>query len=336
VEHLGLTIEGNRTFWRDRPTLVTGATGLLGGWLIRRLLDLEADVICLIRDWVPQSELVSARLIDRTKVVRGDIRDQAMLERTLGEYEVDSVIHLAAQTIVGIANRNPVSTYETNIGGTWALLEACRRSPTIRQIAIASSDKAYGSHDQLPYDEEAALQGRHPYDVSKSAADLIAQSYATTFGLPVVITRCGNFYGGGDLNWNRVVPGTIRSVLRGQRPVIRSDGKYVRDYFYVEDGAATYTLLVERLAQDRALQGESFNFSNETPTTVLALVEKILQAMGSDLEPEIRNEAVNEIREQYLSAAKARRMLQWKPEFSLDQGLRRTIDWYRAMFEKAG
>ena len=331
-----MTIEGNRTFWRDRPTLVTGATGLLGGWLVRRLLDLEADVICLIRDWVPQSELVSAGLIERTKVVRGDIRDQAMLERTLGEYEVDSVIHLAAQTIVGIANRNPVSTYETNVGGTWALLEACRRTPTIRQIAIASSDKAYGSHDQLPYDEAAALQGRHPYDVSKSAADLIAQSYATTFGLPVVITRCGNFYGGGDLNWNRVVPGTIRSVLRGQRPVIRSDGKYVRDYFYVEDGAATYTLLVERLAQDRALQGESFNFSNETPTTVLALVEKILKEMGSDLEPEIRNEVVNEIREQYLSAAKARRMLQWKPVFTLDQGLRLTIDWYRTMFEKAG
>jgi CDP-glucose 4,6-dehydratase len=304
--------------------------------LVRRLLDLEADVICLVRDWVPQSELVGARLIERTKVVRGDIRDQALLERTLGEYEVDSVIHLAAQTIVGIANRNPVSTYETNIGGTWALLEACRRTPTVRQIAIASSDKAYGSHDQLPYDEKAALQGRHPYDVSKSAADLIAQSYATTFGLPVVITRCGNFYGGGDLNWNRVVPGTIRSVLRGQRPVIRSDGKYVRDYFYVEDGAATYTLLVERLAQDPKLQGESFNFSNETPTTVLALVEKILDAMGSDLEPEIRNEAVNEIREQYLSAAKARRVLQWKPAFSLDQGLSRTIDWYRHLFEKAG
>jgi CDP-glucose 4,6-dehydratase len=333
---VGLTIEGDRTFWRDRPTLVTGATGLLGGWLVRRLLDLEADVICLVRDWVPQSELVGARLIERTKVVRGDIRDQAMLERTLGEYEVDSVIHLAAQTIVGIANRNPVSTYETNVGGTWALLEACRRTPTVRQIVIASSDKAYGSHDQLPYAEEAPLQGRHPYDVSKSAADLIAQSYAATFGLPVVITRCGNFYGGGDLNWNRVVPGTIRSVLRGQRPIIRSDGKYVRDYFYVEDGAATYTLLVERLGQDRTLQGESFNFSNETPTTVLALVEKILEAMGSDLEPEIRNEAVNEIREQFLSAAKARRVLQWKPVFSLDQGLRRTIDWYRTMFEKAG
>ena len=178
-----MTIEGDRTFWRDRPTLVTGATGLLGGWLVRRLLDLEADVICLVRDWVPQSELVGARLIERTKVVRGDIRDQAMLERTLGEYEVDSVIHLAAQTIVGIANRNPVSTYETNVGGTWALLEACRRTPTVRQIVIASSDKAYGSHDQLPYEEEAPLQGRHPYDVSKSAADLIAQSYAATFGL---------------------------------------------------------------------------------------------------------------------------------------------------------
>jgi CDP-glucose 4,6-dehydratase len=335
VEHLGLTPDGNRSFWRDRPTLVTGGTGLLGGWLVRRLVELEADVICLMRDWVPQSELVRARLIERTKVVRGDIRDQALLERTLGEYEIDSVIHLAAQTIVGIANRNPVSTYETNIGGTWALLEACRRTPTVRQIAIASSDKAYGSHDQLPYDEEAPLRGRHPYDVSKSAADLIAQSYATTFGLPVVVTRCGNFYGGGDLNWNRVVPGTIRSVLRGQRPIIRSDGKYVRDYFYVEDGAATYTLLVERLAQDPKLQGESFNFSNETPTTVLELVGKILKTMGSDLEPEIRNEAVNEIREQYLSAAKARRVLQWKPVFSLDQGLSRTIDWYRNLFEAA-
>jgi CDP-glucose 4,6-dehydratase len=330
-----LTLDGNRSFWRDRPTLVTGATGLLGGWLVRRLLDLEADVVCLVRDWVPQSELVRARLIERTKVVRGDIRDQALLERTLGEYEIDSVVHLAAQTIVGIANRNPISTFETNIGGTWALLEASRRTPTVRQIVIASSDKAYGSHDQLPYDEEAPLRGRHPYDVSKSAADLIAQQYATTFELPVVITRCGNFYGGGDLNWNRVVPGTIRSVLRGQRPVIRSDGKYVRDYFYVEDGAATYTLLVERLAQEPKLQGQSFNFSNETPTTVLALVEKILEAMGSELEPEIRNEAVNEIREQYLSAAKARRVLQWAPSFSLDQGLRRTIDWYRNLFEAA-
>ncbi|HEV7903456.1 MAG TPA: NAD-dependent epimerase/dehydratase family protein, partial [Pyrinomonadaceae bacterium] len=216
-------------FWLDRPTLVTGATGLVGGWLVRRLLDAGADVLCLVRDWVPQSEFVRASLIERVKVVRGDVRDQVQLERTLGEYEVDTVIHLAAQTIVGIANRNPVSTFESNVAGTWALLEACRRSPAVRQIVLASSDKAYGDCEVLPYDEETPLRGRHPYDVSKSCADLIAQAYATTYGLPVVVTRCGNFYGGGDLNWNRIVPGTIRSVLRGQPPVVRSDGGYVRD-----------------------------------------------------------------------------------------------------------
>src|SRR6266567_3280382 len=225
------------SFWLDRSTLVTGATGLLGGWLVKRLLESSADVVCLVRDWVPQSELVRAGLIEKTRVVRGDVRDQELIERTLGEYEIDTVIHLAAQTIVGIANRNPVSTFETNIGGTWALLEAARRSPLVKQIVIASSDKAYGDHEELPYSESAPLAGRHPYDVSKSCADLIAQSYATTFGLPVAVTRCGNFYGVGDLNWNRIVPGTIRSVLRGQQPIIRSDGNYVRDYFYAEDGA---------------------------------------------------------------------------------------------------
>jgi len=247
----------------------------------------------------------------------------------LGEYEIDMAIHLAAQTIVGIANRNPVSTLETNIGGTWALLEACRRSPTVKQIVLASSDKAYGDQDRLPYDEEMPLQGRHPYDVSKSCADLIGQAYAVTYGLPVAITRCGNFYGGGDLNWNRIVPGTIRSVLRGQRPIIRSDGHYVRDYFYVEDAAAAYMLLAERLAENPDLRGQAFNFSNETQVTVLELVERILGLMGSDLEPDVRNEASNEIRCQYLSAAKARCMLGWRPLFTLEEGLQRTIDWYK-------
>ena len=321
--------KSNAQFWQDRPTLVTGATGLLGGWLVRRLLDAGADVVCLVRDWVPQSEFVRARLIDRVKVVNGDVRSQSMLERVLGEYEIDTVIHLAAQTIVGIANRNPASTFKTNIGGTWALLEACRRSPTVEQIVIASSDKAYGEHKQLPYAEDAPLMGRHPYDVSKSCADLIAQSYAATYNLPVAVTRCGNFYGGGDLNWNRIVPGTIRSVLRGQRPVIRSDGKFVRDYFYVEDGAAANLVLAEHLAQNRELIGHAFNFSNETQVTVLEVVDRILKSMGSDLEPDVRNEAVNEIREQYLSAAKAREVLGWKPLFTLDDGLRRTIEWYR-------
>ena len=287
MEEVGMKV----SFWQDRPTFVTGATGLLGGWLIRRLLELGADIVCLVRDWVPQSELVHAQLVEQVKVVRGDICDQALLERILGEYEIDTVFHLAAQTIVGIANRNPVSTLETNIRGSWTLLEVCRRSPTVHSIVTASSDKAYGDQEQLPYSEDAPLQGRYPYDASKSCADLLAQSYATTYRLPAAITRCGNFYGGGDLNWNRVVPGTIRSVLRGQQPIIRSDGQYVRDFFYIEDAAAAYILLAEKLAQNTNLHGEAFNFSNETPVSVFELVERILGLMSSDLKPVIRNEA---------------------------------------------
>jgi CDP-glucose 4,6-dehydratase len=309
---------------------VTGATGLVGSWLVRRLLEAGADVTCLVRDDVPRSELRQARLLERVNVVRGDVRDQALLERALGEYEIDTVFHLAAQTIVGIANRNPVSTFESNVGGTWALLEAARRSPRVKGVVLASSDKAYGDHERLPYDEAAPMQGRHPYDVSKSCADLIAQTYAHTYGLPVVITRCGNFYGGGDLNWNRIVPGTIRAVLRGERPVIRSDGLSVRDYFYVEDGAAAYMTLAERLAADPALRGEAFNFSNESQVTVLELVRRILAALGATVEPDVRNEASNEIRHQYLTARKARERLGWAPLFSLEQGLSRTVSWYRA------
>jgi CDP-glucose 4,6-dehydratase len=319
-------------FWLDRPTFVTGATGLVGSWLVRRLVAAGADVVCLVRDWVPQSELVRSKHLERIKVVRGDICDQALLERTLGEYETQTVIHLAAQTIVTIANRNPVSTFEANIAGTWALLEACRRSPKVGQIVLASSDKAYGDHDKLPYTEETPLVGRHPYDVSKSCADLIAQAYAKTYGTPVAITRCGNFYGGGDLNWNRIVPGTIRSILRNQRPIIRSDGKFIRDYFYVEDGAIAYMLLAEKLGADPGLKGRAFNFSNEIQITVLQLVERILREMKSTLEPEVRNEASHEIIHQYLSAGAARRDLAWKPTFSLDEGLTRTVAWYREFF----
>lgn len=330
-----LSTNSRNRFWLDRPTLVTGATGLIGGWLVRRLVEQGSDVVCLVRDWVPQSELARTGLLETVKVVRGDVRDQSLLERTLGEYEIDTVLHLAAQTIVGIANRNPVSTLETNVGGTWALLEACRRSPLVKQIVVASSDKAYGDHDKLPYSESSPLQGRHPYDVSKSCADLIAQSYATTYDLPVAITRCGNFYGGGDLNWNRLVPGTIRSVIRGERPVIRSDGQYVRDYFYAEDGAAANMILAEALATHPELRGQAFNFSNETQVTVLELVDRLLALMDSTLEPDIRNEATNEIRHQYLDATRAREALQWKPEFTLDEGLRRTIDWYKAFLETA-
>lgn len=326
---------GMTDFWGDRPTFVTGATGLVGGWLVKRLVALGADVVCLVRDWVPQCELARIGLLEQVKVVRGDICDQALLERVLGEYEVKTVIHLAAQTIVGIANRNPVSTFETNVRGTWTLLEACRRAATVQQIIIASSDKAYGNQEELPYEETMPLQGDHPYDVSKSCADLIAQTYATTYNLPVAVTRCGNFYGGGDLNWSRIVPGTIRSILRKQSPIIRSDGQYVRDYFYVEDGAVAYTLLAEKLAEQPQLRGQAFNFSYEMPVSVLDIVRRISTLMGSDLEPEIHNEASHEIRYQYLSAVKASQLLEWCPSFTFEEGLIRTIEWYRNFFESA-
>jgi CDP-glucose 4,6-dehydratase len=318
-----------RAFWQDRPTFVTGATGLVGAWTVRRLMDLGADVVCLVRDRIPQSEFNRRGLDRQVKTVTGDVTDQPLLERVLGEYEIQVAIHLAAQTIVGVANRNPVSTFESNIAGTWTLLEACRRTPTIKSIVLASSDKAYGAHEKQPYTEDMALQGRHPYDVSKSCSDLIGQAYAATYGLPVGITRCGNFFGGGDLNWNRLVPGTVRSVLRGQRPVIRSDGQFVRDYFYVEDGAAAYTLLAQAIAERPELRGRAFNFSLEQELTALEMVQRILGLMGSGMEPDIRNEAVHEIRIQRIDATLARRELAWSPQYTLDEGLSRTIDWYR-------
>lgn len=323
---------GLSSFWRDRPTLITGATGLVGGWLTKKLLEMDAEAVCLVRDWVPQSELVRSGNLELARVVRGDIRDQALIERTLGEYEIDTVFHLAAQTIVGVANRNPVGTFEANIAGTWCVLEAVRRSPKVKQVVIASSDKAYGDQETLPYSEETPLQGQHPYDVSKSCADLIAHTYAKSYGLPVAITRCGNFYGGGDLNWNRIVPGSVRSLLRGERPIIRSDGLFVRDYFYVEDGVAAYMMLAEQLASYPELAGQAFNFSNEIQVTVLELVQLITEMMGSSLQPEVRNEACNEIRHQYLSAEKARRALNWSPLYTLEMGLQETVNWYRNYF----
>jgi CDP-glucose 4,6-dehydratase len=319
--------------WRDRPVLITGATGLVGGWLTKRLVAAGADVVCLVRDWIPQSEAVRSGVLERTQIVRGDIADRDTIERTLGEYEITTVFHLAAQTIVGIANQNPISTFESNIAGTWNVLEACRRSSLVRAVIVASSDKAFGSQEKLPYSEESSLAGRHPYDVSKSCADLIAQAYGTTYALPVAITRCGNFYGGGDLNWNRIVPGTIRSILRGERPIIRSNGKFVRDYFYVEDGAAAYMLIAQHLLADsKMLCGSAYNLSNEIAVTVSDLVSLILAKMNSSLEPDIRNEAFNEIESQYLNATRARQELGWRPLFTLEEGLTETIRWYREFF----
>lgn len=316
-------------FWRDRRVFVTGGTGLVGGWLIQRLIELNAEVVALVRDWVPGSRLVRLGLEKQINVIRGDVRQQAELERALGEYEVDTVVHLAAQTIVGIANRNPISTFDTNIGGTWALLEAVRRSPTVKAVVIASSDKAYGTPLTLPYVETAPLMGEHPYDVSKSCADMIAQCYAKTWKVPVAITRCGNFFGGGDLNWNRIIPGTVRSLFRGERPVIRSDGRFVRDYIYVEDAVDSYLYLAEALRRDPKLAGEAFNFATGKPLSVIEVVDAIRTEINSDLEPIILNEAFNEIREQHLDSSKAQKLLKWHARFGFQQGLPRTVEWYR-------
>jgi CDP-glucose 4,6-dehydratase len=317
------------TFWRDRRVFVTGCTGLVGSWVVRALVERGAHVVGLVRDRVAHSELVRSGLDRRIDMVHGCVADESLLARTLGEYEIQTVIHLAAQTIVGVANRSPLATFETNIKGTWCLLEAARRSGLNPQVIVASSDKAYGEQAQLPYTEDAPLEGRHPYDASKSCTDILALTYHHTYRLPVCVTRCGNFYGGGDLNFNRIVPGTIRSALRGERPVIRSDGSFVRDYFYVKDGAAAYLHLAECMARQPEVVGLAFNFSTEIQVTVLELVERILARMGSTLKPDVRNEACHEIKHQYLSAAKARSMLAWKPRYELDAALAETIDWYR-------
>jgi CDP-glucose 4,6-dehydratase len=316
-------------FWNNRNVFVTGATGLLGSALVEELLNRGANVICLIRDWVPESKLISSGIISKVTAVRGGLEEYEVLLRALNEYEIETVFHLGAQTIVGTAYRSALSTFEANIRGTWQLLEACRVcSKLVRRIVVASSDKAYGCHDQLPYTEEMNLQGRYPYDVSKSCADLIALSYFHTYGLPVAITRCGNLFGGGDLNFNRLIPGTIRSALEGSRPVIRSDGKFVRDYFYVQDAADAYLLLAESMNRDDVL-GQAFNFGTEEPVSVLELVRKILGLMGKfSLDPVILNEANHEIPRQFLDCSKARRILNWHPRHSLEDGLRETIDWY--------
>ncbi|MBI3779556.1 MAG: GDP-mannose 4,6-dehydratase [candidate division NC10 bacterium] len=322
-------MNSSKPFWRDRTVFVTGCTGLLGSWVVEELIAVGANVVGLIRDRVPMSRLASRALDLSTTTVHGAVEDHALLERVLNEYEVDTIFHLAAQTLVTVANQNPLSTFSSNIEGTWNLLEACRRNPQVRRIIVASSDKAYGDQPVLPYTEDMPLQGRHPYDVSKSCADLIAKAYSTTYGLPVCVTRCGNLYGGGDLNFNRIIPGTIRAVLRGDRPIIRSDGKSVRDYFYVRDAAKATLLLAEQL-EPLGLQGGAFNFSNESQLSVLEVCHRVLQVMGAaDIEPIILGEAHGEIQHQYLSAKKAHRVLGWRPAYSLDEGLHETVAWYR-------
>jgi CDP-glucose 4,6-dehydratase len=307
---------------------------MIGSWLTKTLVEIGASVVGLIRDWVPRSNLNWSGFTERIVTVRGDVTDYLLMERILAEYEVNTVFHLAAQTIVTIANNAPLSTFETNVKGTWTLLEACRRCPTVERVVVASSDKAYGDHDVLPYTEELPLRGQHPYDVSKSCADLIALSYAATYNLPVAVTRCGNVYGGGDLNWNRIVPGTIRSLFRKQRPVIRSDGSPLRDYLYVEDVVNAYILLADNLHHDDVRE-QAFNFGLDDPKTVLEICKATIAASDwPDVEPIVMGQVSNEIERQYLSSEKARMVLGWQPRYTLEEGLKRTIAWYKAYFEE--
>lgn len=321
----------NENFWQDKRVFVTGVAGLLGSWLAADLVSKGAHVVGLIRDQVAHAELVRSGTINQIDVVHGDITDYAAMERAIAEYEIDTIFHLAAQTIVGIANRAPLSTFEANIKGTWVMLEAARRNPTVERMVVASSDKAYGTHADLPYREDAPLQGEHPYDVSKSCADLITHSYAHTYNLPVAITRCANLYGGGDLNWNRLVPGTMRSVLRGKRPLVRSDGTLKRDYIYVKDAVRGYMMTAEQMDVAR---GQAFNFGVDRPRAVLEMIDEIVALSGNDeLSPIILNEAKNEIQDQYLLSEKAARVLGWKPQYSLQEGLQVTMEWYKAFLD---
>lgn len=317
------------SYWLDRPVFVTGCSGMLGSWLTIALIDRGAAVTGLVRDQVPFSYLRRSGYQERIRVVHGDVTDYELVERALNEYEIDTVFHLAAQTIVSIANRAPLSTFETNVKGTWVVLEAARRSPRVESVVVASSDKAYGPPKELPYTEESALQGCHPYDVSKVCADRIAHTYAVTYDLPVAVTRCANLYGGGDLNWSRLIPGTIRSVIRGERPVIRSDGTLIRDYLYVRDAAAAYLRLAESI-ETSDITGEAFNFGMDDPKTVMDVVQAIIDVSEQPtLEPIILGEVKNEIQDQYLDSTKAKRVLGWTPQYSLKEGLGETMTWYR-------
>jgi len=319
-------------FWIDRSVLVTGCTGLLGSWLVPELMSRGAIITGIVRDFVPKSMFFLNGLDKQINLVKGDIEDFSLIKRTITEYRVDTVFHLAAQTIVGIGLQNPMKTFETNIKGTWNVLEASRTSSMVSRVIVASSDKAYGDQERLPYNETFPLEGKHPYDVSKSCADLISTTYFITYGVPVSITRCGNLYGGGDLNFNRIIPETIISAVRNKRLTIRSDGNYIRDFFYVKDAVLAYLILAEQMDRNEVC-GEAFNFSNEIQIPVLELVNKILKLMNKEnLEVVISNKAESEIKHQYLSSSKAREILKWTPHYSLDQSLIETVEWYKKYF----
>jgi CDP-glucose 4,6-dehydratase len=320
------------TYWSDKRVLVTGATGMVGAWAVRRLLTEGAHVVVLVRDADPQSELLRSGTIQGTSVVSGRLEDYETVERSVNEHDVDTVLHLGAQTIVGTAFRSPMQTLQANVAGTWNVLEAARvHSDLVRRVVVASSDKAYGTVPELPYREDMPLRGVAPYEVSKSCTDLVTASYAHTYGIPAAIARCGNIYGGGDLNWSRIVPGTVRSLLRGEQPVLRSDGTFLRDYLYVEDVVDAYLVTAEALDGTSA-PGEAYNFSDEKPLSVMDMYRAVCTAVvGKEVEPVVLGQAKDEIKDQYLDASKARRQLDWSVRWGLERGLRETVGWYRRL-----
>lgn len=321
-------------FWGNKNVLVTGAAGFIGSWLSKELIRLGAHVTALVRDWNPETTLFSKDDLRSMHLVFGELENYPLLERILNEYEIDTVFHLGAQTLVEIAFRNPLQTFESNVRGTYNLLEACRRQgQMVQRILVASSDKAYGESEVLPYVETMPLKGRTPYDVSKSCTDLIALSYSSSYQLPIVIARCGNVYGGGDLHWSRIIPGTIRNILLGKPPLIRSNGKLIRDYLYVQDAVRAY-LLMAMHADQKNVRGEAFNFGPQQPSSVLEIVEMLQKMMGSSLKPIILHGASNEIQNQVLDSSKAFQVLGWCSEYSLAQGISETIKWYELYIQK--
>jgi len=324
-------------FWNDRSVLVTGANGFVGSWLARSLVERGAQVVALVRDTPATGGLALQGLTQTVHTVAGSLTDYAVVERVLNEYGVEVCLHLAAQAIVGVANRSPLSTFESNIRGTWNLLEACRTTKTVHRVVVASSDKAYGDHTRLPYTEDFRLQATYPYDVSKAATDMLARSYHATYGLPVGVTRCANIYGGGDLNLSRIVPDTIRAIVQGRPPIIRSDGTPQRDYMYVLDAVDAYLTLAEQLDRD-GIAGEAFNFGTETPVSVLELVEKIIAVSGqTGVVPEVlgQGKPSGEIDAQYLDSHKAQERLGWQPRYDLRAGLGETYRWYARFFTES-
>lgn len=323
------------SFWRNRTVFVTGATGFVGAHLVRHLVEKGAKVFCLQRDAVRANSLKFFDLENKVTAVNGLIDDFSLLKRVFSEYKIDTVFHLAAQALVGAANRSPLSTFETNIRGTYLLLEACRQSETVKRIIVASSDKAYGSHSELPYTEDFALRGRFPYDVSKSCADLVSQSFAHSYDLPVAIIRAANIYGPGDLNTSRIIPGTILSSLKNENPLIRSDGTPVRDFIYIDDVVNGYLLLAENIEKAR---GDAFNFGTNEPVQMLDLVNLILEITGKSEEllakVMLKTKIKREIDAQYLSVEKMRNLFGWSARVDLKSGLRQTVDWYRVHLDQ--